>query len=500
MSMRRILVPLFVFVLLAGCTQTSQPQGPSQPQTQPQIPQLPIGGGGVNVAAQLSELGISLTGTSDAIMLKAKYPALSVAGQNCQVELQYDMSTCSASAPTKSGNQYSFCKPPYQYKLTSTCDLSSIASELNTDPHLNGKKFTTDIWLPWYESSSDLLISITLGKAPSKVMYLYATGDYQSSYPNSGTYLKFKDPSKYIIVEGSNADQVMDEVRTAVGSNEYKISDTILNYIPSEWYGATVVPYICYNPNGIITADYGEFDWKSNRLNLKFEQDKKLLSPSSFVVSPVSASLGGKQLESIGQPFSKLEPYQSHYKACKLSCYETCEREGILVMMKGDCSTVAPSVSGKPPIAAKFDTILTLLSKVKTFSSMKDFVCFGLINPFGEDILLRDKKTGKGFVYARPVIVDKGVEIVIAEDIADAKAFIEYMIKDKLNAAEGKYVLRTKKTSGNCKLYDWGNPSDFQGFAGYCSELDGLTFMFFNICPQGENCEPSATALFGSLT
>jgi hypothetical protein len=154
----------------------------------------------------------------------------------------------------------------------------------------------------------------------------------------------------------------------------------------------------------------------------------------------------------------------------------------------------------KPIIADKLTTILSLLSKAKTFSSMKDSMCFGLFNTFGEDIILRDHKTGKGFVYARPVVVDRGVEVVIVQDISDPKAFIEFMINDKLNAAGNKYTLRSKNTSGSCVLYDWGTPSDFQGFAGHCTEVDGLTLMFFNICPQGENCEPSATALFGSLT
>lgn len=501
MSMRKLVLPLFAIIVLLGCTQkpadTQQP--PSQPQL-PQLPQLPGVQAGVNVAAQFAELGIPLTGTSDAITVKAKYPQLDVSGQKCLVELTYQMNACSDSKPSKSGRKYTWCKPPYQYTLDSMCEVGNLASELYADPHASGKRFTADVWVPWYEQTSDASVSLVLGKAPSKVTYLYATGDYQSSYPRAGAFIVFKDPSQYIMVEGSNAAEVLGEVRSAVGGNEYRVSDMIVNYIAPEWYGASVVPYVCYNPSGIVTIDHGEFDWKNNRLNAKFEQSRKLVSPASFVLGPVSPTLGGKQLESLGQPFSTLKTYQSHYQACKLACYETCNRDGVLVMTKDDCVMASTSYSDKPLIAKSFNTILNIVSKFRTFNSMKDFVCFGLFNAFGEDIVMQDHKTGNGFVYARPVVVDRGVEVVIAQGVSDPKEFIEFMINNKLNKVSNKYTLLSKGSSGPCTLYSWGNPSDFQGFAGHCNEPDDLTLMFFNRCGQGENCEPSAMALYDSVS
>ena len=501
--MRRLLVPLIVLVLLAGCTQApgttdqqKQPGADQQGQSQPQLPQ--IGGAPVNVAAQLAELGVPISGNSKAVSVKSKY-SISVAGQDCKVELSYDMSTCSASEPTKSGNQYSFCQPPYQYSLTSSCDVVLLASQLKANPKIDGKKFTTDVWIPWYDKATDVSISLVLDKAPGIVTYFYATGDYQYSYPSSGTYLMFKDPANYIIVQGGNADGILSDIRNVVGSNEYEPSENILNYIPSDWYGTGLVPRVCYNPYGLLTADPGQFNWKENILNAKSDPVRKLVSPASFVFGPVSPYLGGKQLEAMGQPIDRIEDYQAHYKLCKVyTCYEGCNKDNVLVLTKGDCSIVTASPSSKPPISSEFSTILEIVKGLKTFSGINDYICFGILDSKAESIFLGDYKTGRGIIYARPVIVDHAVELFITDSSADPKEFLQYLINNKLSSTE--YSLRADSSSGPCQLYTWGSPNDFTGYAGHCSESNGLKLLFFNICTQAEDCNPSARAFFSQVT
>jgi hypothetical protein len=165
-------------------------------------------------------------------------------------------------------------------------------------------------------------------------------------------------------------------------------------------------------------------------------------------------------------------------------------------MTKGDCTTIS-TVTTNPNIAQKFDTIYDIFAKAKTFTSLQDSICIGLLNNQAEETIMPNYKTGDGLVYAKPVIVDHAVNIFVTTSTTDPKTLIEYIINNKFKS---KFQLQQQETAGNCVFYKYGSPTDWQGYAGHCTESDGLTLLFINACTQTENCLPSAQALFDQLT
>lgn len=507
----RQLIPIIILLLLAACTQA--PQGPTQPPAQtpgtpaPESAPKPEGKG-FDVSAQLSEIGLVVVGQSSSVKVKVNYDF-----SGCPLELEYTPKSCSTQLQV-SGNSATWCDSNYEYKLTGNCDLQTRTNQLVANPKTDAKVITSGVFVPWYEFATDLYIQMSLAKSSGTLTYYYVTGKYMDILPTNfkilplakraictdncqKIYVFIDNPSQFFLAEGTNAQALAMEVITANTQKVYDGRPTdVLNYIPSEWYGHAQAALLCYHPLGFVKVDPAQFSWADNQLNAKFDPQRKIVAPAGFILGVLGTSTAGKQLTTIGAPFNKMEPYQAHYRACQIACSETCLKDDSLVMTKGDCTSVS-SVTTNPTITQKMDTIYDIFGKTKTFTSLQDSICIGLLNAEAEELVMPNYKTGDGLAYAKPVIIDHSVNIIVTTSTTDPKTLIEHIINNKFNS---NFKLEQQKTAGNCVFYKYGSPTDWQGYAAHCTEADGLTLLFINACTQTENCLPSAQALFDQLT
>ncbi len=511
------LLALLPILLLLGCVQNADTtQAPTTPeQTGSNIVKTitqPSNANVFDVVKQMEELGLQVQDAkSKSATIKVHYSKLSVDGEECDAELLMKSGDCSGE-PSTTGSKTTFCAGPFKCTLTSDCDVSSLVDELSSNPN-TGKRITSDIWIPWPESADELMLSLSAEKGGSTISYTRASAKYNSVYPKTYSVIELsgrrafksggkvfffiKDPTQMLSVSGSDSESIASNLIKTQYYYDGSSTD-YLGYLPKDWYGTSAVPLICYHPFGIVKVDEGIFKWKDKQLYANFNPTMRLLYPSNFAFMDVNPLIGGKQLEAIQEPYNSIEEYGSHYKACMgLNCMEACSKpENVLVFSKSDCSGLTTQ-SQPPSITEHFDKVLDWISRVNKITSFDKQTCFGLLDQTAESIVLGSElRTRDGLIYARPVIVDRAVEVLISTSTTDPQKLLKYLIKDR-TGLKVEVALNPEKDEGSCHLFSFSKDL-WTGFAGYCEGNPEL--LFFNTCSEGENCEPSATQLFNNLT
>lgn len=499
-------------ILVSGCTNllnktqgqpgAQQPALPGIGQSGSQIP----GVGGGDAHAQLSEIGINAKGQAEGIRVRVFYPKIN--GAYCDLNLEYNTKLCVPSEPSAQGNKYVWCKSGYEYQLSGDC-ASQFASQIKGDA---GYKITSQVTIPLSDKATDFAVEFKFKDGDTSIMLIYTTAKFAAEYyPSSFTiedyenriyasggayYLFIDNPLLFFKVWGPGAGTDVRQLQSANTGRIYtgKPID-IFNLIPEDFYGGTTATMVCYHPFGVVRIDPAVFRQETLTMFPKSDFMYRFIAPVDAFIMPMGEQFGSGELDLFGANLNQLKKYGSHYQACQNGCFEACVRRSGLVLRKGDCT--AAYESSQPAIVSKLSTIYDEYAKIGEFPTLKDAICFGILNSVAESQIFGSHSAGNGATFYSGVFVDKSIKTFIISSTDDPAVVLKDIVNKMLDT---DYTLKPEKQEKSCYLFSYGKASEFTGYAGYCLLSDGLKLLFTNSCTQGENCLPSANNFFERVT